>query len=97
MNEQSSNIPEVQFPVVYNPSEVIGIFADALAKRYADLFDLFAKYHNDIYAVTLWGIGDGWSWLRGGQPLLFDNNLNPKPCYYSVLKSLAKGQKELKK
>ncbi|MBQ7731914.1 MAG: endo-1,4-beta-xylanase, partial [Lentisphaeria bacterium] len=71
--------------------------ADALAKRYADLFDLFAKYHNDIYAVTLWGIGDGWSWLRGGQPLLFDNNLDPKPCYYSVLKSLQKGQKELKK
>ena len=71
--------------------------ADALAKRYADLFDLFAKYHNDIYAVTLWGIGDGWSWLRGGQPLLFDNNLDPKPCYYSVLESLKKGQKALKK
>ena len=71
--------------------------ADALAKRYADLFDLFAKYHNDIYAVTLWGIGDGWSWLRGGQPLLFDNNLDPKPCYYSVLKSLKKGQAALKK
>ena len=26
-----------------------------------------------------------------------DNNLDPKPCYYSVLKSLQKGQKELKK
>ncbi len=71
--------------------------ADALAKRYADVFDLFVKYHKDIYAVTLWGIGDSWSWLRGGQPLVFDNNLDPKPCYYSVLKSLQKGQAALKK
>ena len=71
--------------------------SDALAKRYADIFELFVKYNKDIYAVTLWGIGDGWSWLRGGQPLLFDNNLDPKPCYYSVLESLKKGQKALKK
>ena len=71
--------------------------ADALAKRYKDVFDLFVKYHKDIYAVTLWGIGDSWSWLRGGQPLIFDGNLDPKPCYYSVLESLKKGQKELKK
>ena len=71
--------------------------ADALAKRYKDVFDLFVKYHESIYAVTLWGIGDSWSWLRGGQPLIFDGNLDPKPCYYSVLESLKKGQKELKK
>ena len=71
--------------------------AEALAKRYADLFDLFVKYHDSIYAVTLWGIGDSWSWLRNGEPLLFDRNLDPKPCYYSVLKSLQKGQKALKK
>ena len=71
--------------------------SDALAKRYGQIFDLFVKYHESIYAVTLWGIGDSWSWLRGGQPLLFDNNLDPKPCYYSVLESLKKGQKALKK
>ena len=71
--------------------------SDALAKRYADIFELFVKYNKDIYAVTLWGIGDSWSWLRGGQPLIFDNNLDPKPCYYSVLESLKKGQKALKK
>ena len=71
--------------------------AEALAKRYADLFDLFVKYHDSIYAVTLWGIGDSWSWLRNGEPLLFDRNLDPKPCYYSVLESLKKGQKALKK
>ncbi len=71
--------------------------AEALAKRYADLFNLFVKYHDSIYAVTLWGIGDSWSWLRNGEPLLFDRNLDPKPCYYSVLESLKKGQKALKK
>ena len=43
------------------------------------------------------GIGDGWSWLRGGQPLLFDNNLDPKPCYYSVLEVLKKGKAAQKK
>ena len=45
MNEQSSNIPEVQFPVVYNPSEVIGIFADALAKRSAGVIHVRGIYH----------------------------------------------------
>ena len=79
--------------------------ADALAKRYGELFDLFVKYHKDIYAVTVWGLDDGTSWLRGGAPLLFsstdpktnERGITPKPCYYSVLESLKKGQAALKK
>jgi endo-1,4-beta-xylanase len=79
--------------------------AEALAKRYGELFDLFVKYRNDIHAVTVWGLDDGTSWLRGGQPLLFSSNdpktgergITPKPCYYSVLESMKKGQAALKK
>lgn len=33
MSEQPTNTAEIHIPVIYNPSEVIGIFSDALAKR----------------------------------------------------------------
>ena len=33
MNQLATNTPEVNLPMIYNPSEVIGIFAEALAKR----------------------------------------------------------------
>ena len=79
--------------------------AEALAKRYGQIFDLFVKYKDNIHAVTVWGLDDGTSWLRGGEPLLFSSNdpktgergITPKPCYYSVLESLKKGQAALKK
>jgi endo-1,4-beta-xylanase len=43
--------------------------------------------------ITTWGIGDADSWIPGtfpgqGAALLFDNNYNPKPAYYSVLQTL---------
>jgi len=62
----------------------------ALAQRYADLFGVFIKHHDDIPLVTLWGVTDGDSWLNmWGQrnyPLLFDRTGKPKPAFYSVLK-----------
>jgi endo-1,4-beta-xylanase len=40
--------------------------------------------------VTAWGVSDKYSWLNGGscatpQPLLFDDNYDPKPAYAGVL------------
>ena len=56
----------------------------ALAQRYADLFRVFVKHHNDISLVTLWGVTDADSWLnmRGrNYPLLFDRDGKPKPAF----------------
>lgn len=65
-----------------------------LAKSYADLFQLFLKYKDKISRITFWGVYDGQSWLnnfpiagRVNYPLLFDRNYQPKPAFYSVIKT----------
>lgn len=69
-----------------------------LAKRYADIFNLFLKHKDKISRVTLWGAYDAQSWLndwpirgRTNYPLLFDANLKPKKAYQSVVET-AKGK-----
>ena len=69
-----------------------------LAIAYADLFNLFLKYKDNISRVTFWGVNDGQSWLNGfpvrgrtNYPLLFDRQFNPKPAFYSVIDTKAKG------
>ncbi|HUA37528.1 MAG TPA: endo-1,4-beta-xylanase [Candidatus Sulfopaludibacter sp.] len=61
----------------------------ALAKRYADLFTVFVKHHDDISLVTFWGVTDGDSWLnmrgRINHPLLFDRAGQPKPAFDAVI------------
>ena len=63
----------------------------ALAERYAALFKVFVKHHADISRVTFWGVTDGDSWLnthgRVNYPLLFDRAGQPKPAFYSVLRT----------
>lgn len=61
------------------------------ADRYADFFRLFIAKRKAISAVLTWGIGDASSWLkywpqrRFEAPLLFDEQLLPKPAYFAVL------------
>lgn len=64
-----------------------------LAKRYADLFQLFIKHKDKIKRVNFWGTTDQYSWLnnwpikgRTNYPLLFDRDGKPKPAFYSVIK-----------
>ncbi|HTQ49991.1 MAG TPA: endo-1,4-beta-xylanase, partial [Candidatus Acidoferrales bacterium] len=61
----------------------------ALAKRYADLFGVFAKHHGAVSLVTFWGVTDGDSWLnrpgRMNHPLLFDRAGRPKPAFQAVV------------
>jgi endo-1,4-beta-xylanase len=63
---------------------------EELAERYADIFRVYVKHHNDIALVTFWGVTDGDSWLNSwGQvnyPLLFDRAGRPKPAFYSVIR-----------
>lgn len=63
-----------------------------LAKRYAELFQVFADHHASIERVTLWGVTDGATWLnnfptrgRTNYPLLFDRKGLPKPAFFSVV------------
>jgi endo-1,4-beta-xylanase len=69
----------------------------ALARRYAELFQIFVKYRASIARVTFWGVTDGDSWLnnfpirgRTNYPLLFDREGKPKPAFTAVI-STARG------
>lgn len=64
----------------------------ALAKRYADLFNIYLKHSKDITRITFWGITDGDSWknnfpVRGrtNYPLLFDREWKTKPAFDAVI------------
>jgi len=63
-----------------------------LANRYADFFNIFLKYKENIDRVTLWGINDGQSWLnywpipgRTNYPLLFDREYQPKQAFWKLV------------
>jgi endo-1,4-beta-xylanase len=66
----------------------------ALARRYGEIFTVYAKHADKISRVTFWGVTDGESWLnnwpirgRTSYPLLFDRQSQPKPAFYEVLKT----------
>ena len=70
------------------PPEVLA----AQAKRYAELFALFAKHADVVDRVSVWGVHDGQSWLndfpvpkRFNFPLLFDRQLHPKPAVAAIV------------
>jgi endo-1,4-beta-xylanase len=70
------------------------VMQQALAKRYADLFATFVKYHDCVSRVTFWGVTDGDSWLndwpikgRTAYPLLFDRDGSPKPAFNAVIQA----------
>jgi endo-1,4-beta-xylanase len=76
------------------PDKLPAEIQEKLAKRYEGLFSIFCKYADIIKRVNFWGVHDGQSWLndwpirgRTNYPLLFDRNLNPKPAFYSVVKT----------
>lgn len=57
----------------------------AQADRYSELFTLFKNKSASISNVTVWGINDGNSWKSEKRPLLFFDDLTPKPAFESVL------------
>lgn len=66
----------------------------ALARRYADFFDVFLAHQEDISRVTFWGVTDAGSWLnnwpirgRTSHPLLFDRGNQPKPAFHAVVEA----------
>ncbi len=66
-----------------------------LAKRYGELFAVFAKHRGALTRVTLWGVSDRTSWLnnfpirgRTDHALLFDRNYQAKPALEAAIKAL---------
>ncbi len=65
---------------------------DKLTAQYKMIFDTFREYSNVLSSVTFWNLYDGDTWLdlRKGNlgynyPLLFDNEMQPKDAFYSVV------------
>ena len=66
--------------------------ATAWTQRMGDYFALFLKNQDKISRVTMWGVGDGDSWLntfpmrgRTDYPLLFDREYNAKPIVQRII------------
>lgn len=60
--------------------------------KYAEVFRIFRENKKVITGVTFWNISDRYTWLdqypvrgRKNFPLLFDQNLQPKKAYWSVV------------
>jgi endo-1,4-beta-xylanase len=67
----------------------------ALARRYAEVFALFARNGGKLTRVTFWGVTDAGSWLNGfpvrgrvNHPLLWDRAGRPKPAFDAVVAAL---------
>ena len=73
---------------------------ELLAKRYAEYFEMFLRNRkkpgkNGISGITLWGTKDEVSWIRNNtddmnkfqRPLLFENDYECKPAFWSVLET----------
>jgi endo-1,4-beta-xylanase len=60
------------------------------AARYRDLFEVYRSRRDKVSSVTLWGLADDDTWLdsfpidRTDAPLLFDDELRPKPAFWAV-------------
>ncbi len=54
------------------------------AEVYRKLFEIFLRHEKSIDRVTFWGISDRRSWRSRQKPLLFDNELNPKPALQAI-------------
>ena len=55
------------------------------AQLYSDIFDIYTDYADSISAVVIWGVTDDQSWRATRVPLLFDENFQAKPAYYSIV------------
>jgi len=69
----------------------------ALSKRYAELFGVYAKHCGTVTRVTFWGVTDKDSWKnnwpvkgRTNYPLLFDRKGQPKPAFDAVMQRAPK-------
>jgi endo-1,4-beta-xylanase len=84
MNPYASGLPDVM--------------QQALANRYADLFQVLVKHRGEVSRITFWGVTDADSWLnnwpvagRTSYPMLFGRDCAPKPAFDAVI-AVGRGQ-----
>ncbi len=66
------------------------------ARRYAELFQMFARNKDKLDAVVFWGLSDETSWLHyPDMPLLFNED-GPKPAFWAVLDEGRRAQAQKK-
>jgi endo-1,4-beta-xylanase len=75
----SIRVSELDIPIPANTSEALL----SQAERYQSLMEVFLGFSDAIDAVTVWGTSDDLSWKREGFPLLFDQDLAPKPAFWA--------------
>ncbi|MEK4526229.1 MULTISPECIES: endo-1,4-beta-xylanase [Paenibacillus] len=93
-----THITELDVSVYSNDSQSYDIFPEELktqqAALYKSLFQIFLRHTDTVKNVTLWGKDDANTWLRtfpvarNNWPLLFDERLQSKPAYWSVLETV---------
>jgi endo-1,4-beta-xylanase len=59
---------------------------ERLTRAYEGVFRAFVRHRDTVEVVTFWGVNDAVSWRRGGNPLLFDGNNQPKPAFEAVIR-----------
>jgi endo-1,4-beta-xylanase len=76
------------------PAALPDSMQQVLARRYAELFEVFLQHVGEISRVTFWGVTDAGSWKnnwpvpgRTNYPLLFDRQGKPKPAFDAVLRA----------
>lgn len=83
---------------LHNPDDSEGGLATQ-AEIYGDLFKMLVDMKDEgnanITSVTFWGLSDATTWLTANKnetsyPLLFDENMKAKPCYFAICDAATK-------
>jgi alpha-L-rhamnosidase len=95
ISERAELTPELNPYTQGLPAEV----EEHLARRYEEIFRVFAKHRDAVARVTFWGVTDRVSWLnnfpvrgRTNYPLLFDRANRPKAAFEAVMKAAQGGE-----
>jgi len=48
-------------------------------------FNMYAEFPEHIERVTFWAASDSPSWRKWGRPVLFDQNLQAKDAFHTVI------------
>lgn len=81
------DVQVTEMDVAYGPDEEFDDRLEHQAQYYQDVLE--ACLDNGCNTLITWGVHDAGTWLQNRydvttDPLLFDENFNPKPAYYAI-------------